>query len=484
MRAVLLLALVLLAGCHAGAPRPPATYTPAQPDAAAAPWLDPQAQIASAVRLITPNGVDLRQAAYLRQGAVIRIVALTRDYTKRAEGVSDPQSLQLLPTGPGEPQPLDPGADYLPIKLFAAPSRASFCLSAVKRGEGVKLADAALNVLLYGKDNAFKVLDQQPKAVPLGYVAEQLLLCRNVMQRERAGGLVILGLDWTGSAEVCDLAHGAFRPTNGISFAGCADGSHIAGYQLRYDPALPAQAQIEYSCTGKRGQTARWSLPYHVSYETELWQPPLEFIDNTTLATLAFRPDTSGRGDKANYDGLFRLVALDAQSGALRIIEDRVMPYTTLVAGAGLVFYVLRLRTETGVSWEVWAASADGLAKQRVWSTTDAEYVTLEDLLDGRRLLVHRQYVLIAEAGPELRSELVELSLGTLEQSTGVVQPEPAKTAAPADAKGGSAAPAEGQDLFIPDKPGGGEDSGDGGGGAPGPAPGGEGGSPPPIAVP
>ncbi len=365
-----------------------------------------------------------------------------------------------------------------------APSRASLSLSAVKRGAGVKLDDAALAVLVYGKDNAFRVLDKQPDMAPLGYVSEQLLLCRSVTQRERAGGLVILGLDWAGGAQVCDLAHGTLHPTNGISFANSADGSRIAGYRLRYDPALPAQAQIEYVCTGKRGQAARWSLPYHVSYETELWQPPLEFIDNTTLATVAFRPDTAGRGEKANYNGLFRLVALDAQTGAERIIEDRVMPYATLVAGAGLVFYVLRLRTEAGATWEVWAASADGLAKQRVWSTDDAEYVTLEDMLDGRRLLVHRQYVLSAEAGPELRSELMELSLGTLEQSTGVVAPEPAKSAVPAlEGADAGAAPAEGQDLFIPDQPGGGEDNGDGGL-APAPAPGGDGGSPPPIAVP
>lgn len=472
MRAVVLIALVFAAGCNAGAPKAPATYTPAQAGTTAAPWLDPQAQVATAVRLVTPAGVDLRQAVYLRQGQAVRIVALTRDYSQRAEGVSDPQSLQLLQAGPGEPQALDTGPDYLPLKLFAAPSRTAFCLAAVKRGAGVKLADAALVQLAYGKDGAFKVLDQQPGIAPLGYVSEQLLFCRGVTQRERAGGLVILGLDWGGGAQVCDLAHGTFHPTNGVSFVSSADNSHIAGYQLHYDPALPAQAQIEYVCTGKRRQNARWILPYHVSYETELWQPPLQFIDNATLATIAFRPDTTGRGEKANYNGLFRVVALDAASGNLRIIEDRVMPYASLVAGAGLVFYVLRLRAEAGVTWEVWAASADGLSKQRVWSTSDAEYVALQDLLDGRRLLVHRQYVQTAGPGPELHSELIELSLGTLEQSTGISAAAPA---APAPGEAAPAPPAEAQDLFIPDEP---------GGGTPGPAPGGEGGNPPPIAVP
>ena len=46
---------------------------------------------------------------------------------------------------------------------------------------------------------------------------------------------------------------------------------------------------------------------------------------------------------------------------AWRIIEDRVLPYATLVAGNGLVFYVMRLRTDAGPSWEVWVAGADGL---------------------------------------------------------------------------------------------------------------------------
>lgn len=473
MRALLICALVLLAGCHSASRQAPASYTPLAPEAAAAPWLDPQVQVATATRLITPNGIDLRQAAYLRQGANVRIVALTRDYSKRAEGVSDPQSLQLLFTGPGDPQPLDQGKDFLPYKLFASPKREGFCLSVLKRGEGVKLDNAQLVVLSYGKGGAFKELANQGAAVPLGYVSNNLLFCRNALHRERQAGLVLLGLDWAGPAQVCDIAHGTFRATSGVSFAASLDGSCIAGYVLRYDPALPAQARIEYDCTGKQQRNARWSLPYHVSYDPALWEPPLAFINNATLATIAFRPDTTGRGDKANYSGLFRLVALNAQDGSERIIEDRVLPYATLVAGNGLVFYVMRLRTEAGPSWEVWVAGADGLAKQRLWATTDAEYVAVLDLLDGRRLLIHRQFISIGETGPELHSELLELSLDQLEQSTGVIQP----LAAPAaDATAGTAErPKDSQDLFAPEQS---------GGGAPGPAPGGRGGTPPPIAVP
>jgi hypothetical protein len=475
MRALLIFALVLLAGCHAAPRQTPASYTPLAPDAPAAPWLDPQVQVASATRLITPNGIDLRQAAYLRQGGVVRIVTLTRDYSKRAEGVSDPQSLALLPTGPGSPQPLDPGKDFLPYKLFAAPDHEGLCLGAVKRGEGVKLDNAQLALLSYGKDGAFKELANPTGAVPLGYVSNNLLFCRNAIHRERQAGLVILGLDWVAAAQICDLAHGTFRATNGVSFTASLDGSCIAGYALRYDPALPAQAQIEYECTGKQGRNARWSLPYHVSYDPALWEPPLAFINNTTLATIAFRPDTTGRGDKANYKGLFRLVALDADSGGVRIIEDRVLPYATLVAGNGLVFYVMRLRMDAGPSWEIWVAGTDGLAKQRLWSTTDAEYVAVLDLLDGRRLLVHRQFVALGESGPELHSELLELSLDTLEQSTGITQPAAASAAAEAT-DNAAEKPKDSPDLFSPEQPGGGASSGN--------SPGGRGGTPPPIAVP
>lgn len=488
MRALLIFALMslALAGCNAAPRRAPATSIPAQPEPSAQAWLDPQAQVATAVRLITPNGVDLRQALYLRQNSGVGIVVLTRDYAKRQDGVSDPQALQLLPTGPGAVQSLDPGAQYLPLQLFPAPSRQSYTLAAIQRGEGLRLEEAPLLILQPGKGGVLTPLAKANGVFPLGYVAEHLLACRSVLHRERQGGLVLLGLDWAGAAQVCDLQHDTLRPAQSASFAVNADASRIGGYLLRYDPALPAQAQIEYLCSGKQQANARWTLPYHVSYDTELWRPPLAFADTTHLVTVGFRPDATGRDAKANYRGLFRIVSLDAENGEQRIIEDRVLPYATLVAGGGLVFYVLKVSTDAGPRWEIWAATVDGLSKQRIWSTTEAEYVTVEDILDGRRLLVQRQFVVVTAAGPELHSELTEVSLGTLEQSEGIVAPIAAPFTPAAEEK--PVAPAQdSSDLFIPDEPGQEQDSGSdqrGGGTAPGPAPGGDGGKPPPIAVP
>jgi hypothetical protein len=472
MRATLitLAALAALLSACKGSAKPAPTGVPAQPDAAAAAWLDPQAQIGSAIRLVTPAGEDLRQALYFRAG--VRLLVLTRDYSQRTEGIADPQRLALVPTGPGEPQALDPGADYLPLKLCATPGHTAFCLSAIKRAAGVRLDDAPLHILLFQPDGTFRVLDKAPSVSPLGFISERLLLCRPVARRERAGGLIVLGLDWQARALAGDIQTGAFRPTDGVACVANADGSRIAGYALHYDPALPAQAVIEYIESGKGGSHGRWSLPYHVSYETALWEPPLAFASASRLATVTFRPDATGRGERANERGLFRLVTLDAVDGQARLVEDRVHPYMTLAAGGGLVFYTLRLYAAGQPVWELWAATTDGLNKQRLWQEKDAEYIAIEDLLDARRLLVLRQYAAYRGAEPELHSELRELSLDPLEQSTIAI---PEGTPAPAEAPAANDA-----DLFSSGKP-------QGGGGAAGnlplPAPG-EGGTPPPIAVP
>ena len=265
---------------------------------------------------------------------------------------------------------------------------------------------------------------------------------------------------------------GTFKPTDGVAWVANPDGSWIAGYGLHYDPALPAQALIEYACSGKGGRHARWSLPYYASYETALWEPPLAFAGAIRLATITFRPDAAGRGERANERGLFRLVTLDAVDGQARLVEDRVHPYMTLAAGGGLVFYTLRLYAAGQPVWEVWAATSDGMNKQRLWQEKDAEFIAIEDLLDARRLLVLRQYAAYKGAQLELHSELRELSLEPLEQSTIAIPesaPAPAETPA-----------VDGKDLFNSAKAQGGSGSA---GGLPLPPPG-DGGTPPPIAVP
>jgi hypothetical protein len=457
VRALWLLPLTVLASCQLPSSRGGGEGSPR-----ASAWFDPQARISTAVRMTTPAGVDLRQAQYVRgQSGELSILVLTRDYGKRADGKADPQAVELVPAGPGTRQPLALNEEYLPLRIFVSPERKAWCVAALHRGEGLGPETAPLHLHVWAGGAVAKLVDSQPELCPLGFVNELHIYCRPMVNRRRDAGLILFDYDWNAPAQVYALTTGQSLRAKIEAFASNADSSCIAGFAVNAEPALPTRASITYAMTSKGRAAKRWTLPYFTS-EGEDWVPALCFADARTLATVAFRP---GALDSAS-PGLFRVVTLDATSGTVRVVEDRVDPYLTIAGGGGVLFYALRYAGDGAESWELWVASVDGLLKRRLLLDSDARYLSVLDALDGQRVLVHRQYFTVVGNSVELHSELKEIALGTLAQTPG-----------------GGTGVGGAESLFTP--------PGDSAGGSPG----GEGGSaaggetppvggPPPIAIP
>jgi hypothetical protein len=236
-----------------------------------------------------------------------------------------------------------------------------------------------------------------------------------------------------------------------------------SGYSVSFDPALPGKGNITYWLGNGGRNTQRWELAYFGESAPFEWRPPLRWLNDNTVATVTFLPRALG-----GEAGLFRITALESDGDA-RLIEDRVSPDVSLVTADGLLLYAMR---GGAALWSVWAASADGMRKQRVWAADNSVFLEVLDVVGGRRVLTHRQYI---GGDNQLHSDIVELSLDPLQATKGKPQPEEIRAlpspkgiieeekAAPKQKP--QAPPVDDSDLFpsdpgdggfIPDSPGGG----------------------------
>jgi hypothetical protein len=484
MRQVALWVAACLLCCPACQPAPQRVWKPGATPAptaseTAAPalgWLDAGAQLESARRLVTPDGTDLRQAVYVRPGGgdTAQILVRLRDYSGRVEGQCDPQRVELVDPGSDASQPVELEAGLLPVDCLRSADDRSYCITALRLPAGVSIADARLAGVVYASNAAPQTLELD-RLYPLCIGDGGALGCRSVRNAQLANGLPVLDLDW--DAVQLQAVTSSGRAPRGTNSALVWNGQAWAAYRIAYDPQQPAAATVDY-----RASSGGWSasLPCHLSYSPFAWLPPLLWGDQATLITIAFRPNATGISAQPNYDGLFRLVALDAGSGHATLIEDRLTPYLPVVAADGIVFYTLSQPDGERTRWELWAAGLDGLRKQRLLAVRDAVYLSVEDELDGRRLLVQHQYISSGDSGAVLHTELRELSLdalpGAVEEAPAAAESESQPGATdlfggqpPATADGAGTAPEPPQnsppDDFTPPPPSGGS-------------------SPPPIAVP
>ncbi len=484
-------------------------------------WLNPLAQIGQSQRLITGNGEDLRQAQYLRgESGEPQIIALLRNYQDRSQ--TRPDKMRIIRLLPGQPQPLEVSAGQSPpLRLVVAPDKQQWAWCAWLQTESgavesgrVLIVDGAQSVEAAPAGDAnsatmgAETSAAGPGLWPLGFAAKGKLACRGLKKMQLYNGLPMPLLDHAGQLDFYDLHSGKSEKSSSGLFLPGPDASGAAGYQILYDPALPAQASLIFqtgSAPGARPrQLQRWSMPYFVTYTPYDWEPSMAWADPRSLIVLAFQPDAMGPAERPNGGGLFRLLRLDAEDGSAQLLEDRVLATTGVVAGEGVVFFAVSPGpSSTGGGWELWASSADGMHKQRLYGAMNTLGLEPVDLLDGRRLLVHHQYFDNADTNPVLRSALLEFNLDApAGAATPVVQLDPlpeakgieeTDTTAEADAS----KPAEGSsDLFnpgdkqkggsgfIPDSP----DPGQGSGGSEGGGSGGGndggwsgGGGPPPI---
>jgi len=460
--------LVLISGCVI----PPQTArntrssepATAEQSSTLSPWLNPEAVITSATRLVTPHGMDIRQALYVTASDEPEPTVLLRfrDYSERRDGQPDAQHIALLKAQSRETQQFILDGEITPLEIIVSPKRGAWALSALDLADGVQPSHAPLVVLAREALGDELRIESDDQLLPLGFIDEYTLFAREVKAVQIDGGLPAISLDWQGQCWRLRLGDKAWANTDINVFVPQHGGITAAGYTIECDPVLPGQAMIHYTVGSHivgNSSILAFSSPYHVSYTAFPWQPPLVWVDGSTVATVQFLPDATGKSSQANYQGLFRLVCVSLE-GVTTLVADHLSPGLPVVAGNGVLFYTRQEPGDAGASWELWAASADGLRKQRLWQAEgECLYLSVEDVLDGQRLLAQRQYIEVKASTPELHSELREFSLVPLSS------PEAVLDFAPLESPRQATTDSDG--LMVPPVTGGGTGSG-----------------PPPIAIP
>lgn len=453
-----ILLLVLISSCvippqTAGDTRSSESATAEQPSTLS-PWLNPEAVIASATRLVTPHGMDIRQALYITSGNEPEPAVLLRlrDYNKRRDGQPDPQHIALLKAHSRETQQFILDSEIMPLKIIVSPKRGAWALSVMGLSDGAQPSHAPLVVLARMMSGDEFRIEGNENLMPLGFVGEHTLFAREAKAVQIDGGLPTVNLDWQGQGWRLRLGDKTWANTDINVFVPQPDGIMAAGYAIDYDPVLPGQAMIHYAVGSHmvgNSSVLTFSSPYHVSYTVFPWQPPLVWVDDSMIATVQFLPDATGKSSRANYQGLFRLVCVSIK-GNTTLVEDHLSPGLPVVASNGVLFYTRQEPGDAGASWELWAASADGLRKQRLWQAEgECLYLSVEDVLDGQRLLAQRQYIEVKAGTPELHSELREFSLAPLSSPEAVLGFAPLESPRQATAKsdGLTVPPATGGDT-------------------------------------
>jgi len=418
MRALLILATIVLTGCITGDDSSRVVQkTATAPPAAAeqpSPWLNPRAQLARKLRLTAPDSMDLRQALYCMEdandawSAIIRL----RDFSVAGSSKPDPQHLVLLQLDKGTSSNQEIADNLALVELWVSPARTSWIATALDLADATALEDAPLRLIGYPAESSREMVAPEERLLPLGFVNEQTLAMRAVRAVQVDNGLLAPSLDWQSTAQLYNLGSQQLTADAAGLFVPSIAGDKLAGYGIDYTPVLPADARVTYYVSGAGGAAASQlaDFSYHVSYTPFPWRPPLIWLDNDLLATVQFLADSAGISPKPNHQGLFRLVTIDADGGELTLVEDRLPAGMPIAADDGVLFYTRQQYEQDGPRWELWAASRDGLRKQRIWQP-DAEtfYLSIEDAWDGR-LLVHRQYFDLSGQQPALFSELQEFS--------------------------------------------------------------------------
>lgn len=420
-----ILLLMLLCGCPStggtGAPAREAGTISNTGDGARATnsaWLDPDAKLNTAIRLTSPAGIDVRQAAYwqpdLAEGkqAPLAVLLRTRDFTKKAEeGTPDPQRVAKLDLLTGETSKLDEGMAGLPIEMTVSPNHKYALVGQLESlGDKKGYSLEAVDLRAYGYGEKAVELRPQPSVVPWQLQDDGNALCRIVRGIVVEKGLPAVGYDWSAGTQLCNVAARSFATAEEPAVSG--PGRVRSGYSVSFDPALPDKGRITYWLGNGGRNTQRWELAYFGESAPFDWRPPLRWLDNDTVATVTFLPRALG-----GEAGLFRITALES-SGEARLIEDRATPDISLVTADGLLLYAMR---GGAALWSVWAASADGMRKQRVWAADSTVFLEVLDVVNGRRVLIHRQYF---GGDNQLHSDVVELSLDPLQATKGKPQPE------------------------------------------------------------
>ncbi len=464
--------IIALAGCQ-GAERSKSAKVSDYTLPPSSPWLDPTVQLSSAVRLTTRTGIDLRRALLAPAGTANDHLALLqlRDYSKQPEGEPDPQLIFVLDLETEELHKVKDLPGHV-LGVFPAVSGEGWLAYCLQAEAGQAWDTGKLTLASVTAEAGVQVWDTQERIWPLGVLHGQGLAAVPFSKVSLNAGMMVPTLSWQEPMLRLDPKAQVVKPQAGPWLLLEEEGL-AAGLVLDYDPALPAQAKLQYLATPGANvqQQKTWTFGYFASGGQTGWLPALAAVDAENLVAIVFQPDGTGKGTGGGAGGIFRLLVLNAATGTADVIEDHLPPDLPVVADQGVVFYTRQAWAGEVMRWEVWASSPDGLRKHLLYHTDDALYLAVEDARGGRRLLLNRQYLEVTGGKPELHSELREVSLDPLTDIGSAAEVQPLTS--PEAEKPGDAAAAS------PDSP---ELFGEPGGQAAPPAQHGDG--PPPITIP
>ena len=392
----------------------------------ASPWLDPAVQLSMAVRLTTRSGIDLRKALFAPNGSAAKRLALLqlRDYSREPEGEPDPQLLYLIDLDTEGLLKVE-GVPGFVFGIYPAVAGDGWFAGSISSAEEEAWNAGDLTLASISPDASIETWGTQSRLWPLGVLSGQGIAALPIDKLVVEGGLPVATLNWQAQIQQLDPGSQMARLLEGPWIQLGQEGL-AAGLTLEFDPALPAQARLHYFAAphAETNDSREWTSSYYSVNGSSNWMPPLAAVNDEIFAAIVFQPDCNGRGLNG-AGGIFRLLALNAVTGAADLVEDHLPADLSIAADQGVVFYTRRAWAGEGMRWETWASSPDGLRKHLLYSTADALYLAVEDASGGRRLLLNRQYMSVQDGKPELHSELIEVSLDPLEEANQASDVEP-----------------------------------------------------------
>ena len=391
------------------------------------PWLNPDAVVNRVERLTTPSGIDLREARYLHPpagegqigGPEPLVLTRLRDYSNRREGQADRQYVVKLDTASGATNLVELAETVMPVAIRVEATREKWVLNALETPAGGELARAKAVIRVYQLDGEPRDLPLEDPLCAMGFSTDGAIIARPIKRTTLEGGLVNVVLDWGVNQRRFNEMTQDWHETTVSSFIQSHSGRRACGYRINHEPSLPGASLVSYHLSdplsGRTTEQLVHTSQFYVIPSGVPWEPVLGWADESTLFAVDFLPGATGRGKTPNSRGIFRIVSLHPATGSVWLIEDHLAAGLPVVGGGGVIFYTRQAIDGEAQVWELWAASIDGMRKQRLWSVDgDTVMLVVEDILAGRRLLVNRQYVSLEGGAPQLLSQLTEFSLDEL----------------------------------------------------------------------
>ncbi|MCB1219397.1 MAG: hypothetical protein H7A35_10725 [Planctomycetales bacterium] len=409
--APVLFVVFLIASCNQQEQAPPEAKRVYGYPQAESSWLDTSGRLYTERRAVSPDGVDIRAAAYQISGEDLQLVLQLRNYDARVPDSPDNQWLVQAEVFDKVAEDVELPDGQVPVRMLPTPDHQQVLLqTAIPDADG-RVSDQNTHLLLLDAQGESSPISGADSLYPAQFTDSGSLEC------------------WTVNALQLDrgLLHSTRKLGDGASWINL-DGSEATAppswMKVSADPVSPARSMVSYyvDIAGNAlPEDVEWNFPYHMSYSSESWLPPLFRLPGGRLATLLFQPDARGPSQRANYNGIFRLATLDPDSGTVNILHEDIPPKLTILEQDGVLFYCCPTDGEESVRWEIWATDVSGLNKRMLFTSDDSIYINLADVA-GQRLLFFRQYFAREDTAPVLFSELQEVSTEGL--GRGLVQLE------------------------------------------------------------